>query len=364
MKKIISLVTASLLAFAIHIPVTVFAHPVMEIPSSFDFEMEMRLGLDVQTPEMDAALGILLAFLRNVNINTQGTVIMDMDTSNIFHAHIETEIYAGFFYIPISLWVDIDISNPENIVYIMLVEMPEIIRSLAAIEDPDLARPYWVFDFGTIISDAYVQLEGIDPNDFFLNYYFNFGDFFLDGEELLALLPEVEALGGNLYRWAITDEWIAEVISTFIVDHLWEMYVGQFNFDEDFFIGYEAELAEFIEQLSEIFDHVTIFSEDWASYYLLDDYGYPVRIDSSFQMVFNLLEWMSAIALVHDDVLLEDFPDIVITFDMEYSISYTNVNRANPVPLPELTAENSVNILDLILRNHSIPVTFPMLAMN
>ena len=386
MKKKIALMLVLLMAFATH--PTVFAHPLIETPSSFNFEMEMRFSLDVQAEELDAYLGFALALLRDVKVNAQGTVIANPDNFEAFHSHMEVEIYAGFFYIPLSFWIDLDISDPEELVYIVVVEVPDMLLALAAIEEPELAKPYWLIDFGAVFADSDELLEGFASS----NVFFNFGDegLYIEQEELLNLLPELEALGGNRYRWALSDAWLVDFIQTHLADYYlatignfhdpessWTRLMAAMYFNIDYddltdeyvarYIAYqEAELLESLQSVLEILNHVTIFSEDWASYYLLDDYGLPVQIDSSFQLLFDLAQWVAAIALVDEDVLAssEDIPDVVVTFDMEYSISYSNVNSAGRVPFPVLTEENSVNILELLLGDHHGPVTFPMLAMN
>ena len=328
MNKIFTLAMALLLSLSM--TTTVLAAP-FQVPESHDFNMELRLNLDIETPDTDANLDLMLAFLRDVRINAQGTVIGNMEDPQDIHLHMEIELYAGILYIPLAIWIDADFTDTEDPEFIIVIEMPLLLQSLLGSASPELAKPYWVMDSRnfpvTLLEEAAERAVPPATHPTFIHF---------SPEDMMSMMPEIEDLGGNQFRWAVSDDDFTDVIRSIIEIILYEMP------DEEIF---DEEVAEIVVN---VIDNITILSEDWVSYYTLNDDGFVVQMNSRVQFIFDLLEWVKAIALhVDEDIDFMDIPEIVITLTLEYSVTYENINTARPVPLPELTPENSTNIFEL-----------------
>jgi hypothetical protein len=298
-----------------------------------------------------------MAFLGDVTINANGTAIVDLDTLASAQIHMEMGLRAGLFYIPLAFWMDMDFTNPEDPVYIIIVEVPEMVLALAGLgDDPTFARPYWVIDYAALFAET-PELMGLMAGSMDLSFGL---------DSVMDLLPEMEALGDNQYRMTVNDEWLVEImvfsvetmINTLFADPAMMLSLGApipADILED-----EAELALLVAELQEevmeelgavlqVLENVTIFSQDWVTYYVLNEDGYPVQEESSFQLIFDLAEWANAIATVDPTISAIPLPEVVVTVDVEYTVVYENINAAQPVTFPDLTPENSVDVFELLM---------------
>jgi hypothetical protein len=353
MKKLFALMLA--MVFVVTTTSTVQAQTI-QVASSFDFTMEMSISLDVQAPDLPAEAELVLEFLEDVTLEARGTVIED--TENLAaHVFMEVDINAGPFYIPFSFWMDLDFSDLEDIVYVVVVEVPEMLRALIGLQNPELVKPYWVIDYSVIFEQ--------DPEMLLLmTTMFDLAESLAGAGVAMDILPEMEAVGENEYRMTISDEWLVASLRQ-IVEDMFSMLFGEdmlLPFLNTIDPGLAMELAEAdlelesmknemwseFEILLDVLSNVTLFAEDWVTYYVLDEDGFVVQENSSFQFIFDMMEWAHALAYVDSGFNVEDFPELTITLDVEYTIVYENINAAERVEMPELTAENSVDVMGLM----------------
>jgi hypothetical protein len=335
MKKVLALALALVMAFA---PTSVFAQQ-LQMPTSYDFAFELSMQLDVDSPELDAEAMMALALMQDISMSGTGTLVME-DPSNFMamHLHMDMELYAGFFNVPLALWMDFDFTDMENVEYVIVARLPEMLTSMIAMADPDLARPYWVIDFGRLMSEDAGSQEFF--SDFMDGFMFGYG-FAGDVLAVLEMFPEMEALEDGRHRLAITNEWYMGLMSTVLEEMAVELAEML-----------SAEEVEAFELLSELFANVTLLGRPWVTYYTLDENGYAVQEDSSLQIVFDLHEWAEAFIAADPSLSMEDMndiPEFVVSIDVEYSITYENINSATRVPLPRLTPQNSVDLTELLL---------------
>jgi hypothetical protein len=363
MKKL-----ALLLAFllVLTLPATVLARQ-LQIPDSYTFTTEMTLNLDVSSPDLDlgSEFEAAMAFLRNVTLSAQGTMVMDTETNLTSHLHMEVSVRAGIFYIPFTLWMDMDFSQPDEPVYIIIVELPDVLQALIAAQDPELAVQFWVLDYGPF----YAELPGMAE---FMGTSAAMGAEFT--EAILDMLPEAEALGDNQYRIAMSDSQLTE----FIIDVV--EFTMDVIMDRDLMgllleaavaaEGQELDADELEEMLDEVISevatvvqpeleriytllrNVTLLAEDWVTYYQMDENGFTVREDSQLKIVFDLVEWANAAITVFPELFrfvgIDDVPNVVVTLDLEYAMVYEDINAAERVPLPTITPENSIDLVALL----------------
>lgn len=358
MKKLFSVILASVLV--ISMAVTTAAQPAssqsLQMPESFDFSFELNLGLDVQTelfddPEVEA----ILAMLRNVEIRADGTLIQDLETFMASHLYMDISVRAGFFYIPFEMWMDVDFTNPEDPVYAVIISLPELLQTMVGLEDPALARQYWVLDYAPLFADEYMagMLNVMLNSDAVSN--------FVNVKDMLEMLPELEALGDNNYRLVLTDEiftsFIIEVVESsmaifFDEGFMWDIAT---QFDEDITVeDFELEMAQLYDDLGPILDYifqvfrnVTFISQDLVTYYVLDENRFPIQENSHGQFIFDLADWANAFATLDPNAVPANnfLPEFVITLDFDYSAVLSNINSATRATLPVLTPENSVDLL-------------------
>ncbi|MCL2400466.1 MAG: hypothetical protein FWC91_12080 [Defluviitaleaceae bacterium] len=355
MKKAFSLVLACVMVIAMS--VTTVARPTsddlpFQIPASYNFSFEMNLGLDVQAPELleDPEVAAVLAMLRNVVVTADGTVIADLDTLLAGHLHMEASVRAGFFYIPFTLWMDYDLTNPEAPVYAIIVELPEMLQAMIALEDPDLAKPFWVLDYAPLF--AMEDMSGLF--NVMVDSDMNAQMF----SQIMGLMPEAEYLGDNNYRMVFNDESftnffidIMQVAMEPLFDNslMWDLVNAVEDIDEEEFEELLAELHEeinpFLEMVFELSRNVTFISQDWVTYITLDENGFVAQETSQAQFIFDLAEWTQALGV---DPNFTGLPEVVITFDFDYSAIISNINNVTPVAPPVLTPENSVDLIEML----------------
>jgi len=171
---------------------TAFAQPVsartLQIPESYGFNLEMRLNLDVQVPEMDADIGFFLALLRNAAINAEGTLVRDRESFLATHMYADVSLRAGFFHIPFSIWMDMDFRDSQNPVYLIIAELPEMLQSLIGMSSPELAKQFWVMDYAPVFEEFPEILDALDG--FGMGMTFDLPDF-------MNWRPEMQAMGSN-----------------------------------------------------------------------------------------------------------------------------------------------------------------------
>jgi len=330
MKKLFFVMAVFLLT--VSIPTTVLAQP-FQIPESYDFSIEISLESNATSSEYQEYLNLLLALFGDPTIKAQGTIIQDTETFRAGHLYMEVELYSGLSYIPFTLWMDYDFTDPEDIVYKTIVELPKALWALMALADPGFARPYWVLDFSVLftefpeMTDLLVIMDETGLMDA------------LDYNDIAALLPETESLGDNNYRLVITDEDLKGILVMFIEASVDDMHKSFANGFADAFIPdtdaemFEALISETIEEiyasigmLSEILQNVIIIPEDWVTYFTVDENGYPVQVDSRAQFIFDVQDWIIAVANTDPYFAVRvaageiDVPDIVITVDLNFPV--------------------------------------------
>jgi hypothetical protein len=319
MKKLLSLALAVILVLAI--PSTAFARP-LQMPQSYDFTFEMNFGLDVVAPpEIMRELAPIMPFLQDVAISGTGTGVMEPESFMAVNIHMEMEVTAGIFYIPFTMWMDMDLRDSNNPVYVIVVEVPEMFRSMAAMADPNFNMQYWVLDYAPLF-----MLQDLSAS---MEYSMAMvGD-------ILEMMPEMESAGENRYRMVGTDQWLTDLF----------LMAFDIGIETSPVPLTEADLAE-VELVREIVRRGTILPEDWVTYVTLNEDGYTIQEDSSGTIVFNLLEWAAIAAdVLEDPSIMADVPEVIVTLTFEYSYTYENINTATSVPLPALTPENSFDLL-------------------
>ncbi|MCL2564895.1 MAG: hypothetical protein FWE24_03675 [Defluviitaleaceae bacterium] len=337
------------LVMSVVMTITLLAQPVLarmpQIPESYDFDLQMRLNLDIQGSDIDSEAEAFLAFLRNVVINAKGTVVMDRENFLATHMYAEVSIRAGLFYIPFNIWMDMDFTDAENIVYLIIVELPEMLQALIGLSDPALARQFWVMDYAPLFEEFPEYMDMIRS----MNSTFDFS-------AIMGMMPEMEAIEANKYRTSLNDDEFSEYLINIIeigIDTAINQVLGSMDAEEAELMTAEIheELEEITDRLFALLRKVTFLSEDWISYYVLDENGYAVSEDTSLKLIFDIREWADAISYVYPNAFRLGFgapaPDIVVTLGIEYTITYENINTAQRVPPMAFTPDNSVDIFGL-----------------
>ena len=111
MKKLISL--AMVIILVLSMSTTAFAQP-FEVSNASNFTMEINLTLD------------------NTVISITAEGISSADT-----AHMKGHMNLNSAYIPFSAW-----SDEEAVI----IEVPFVLQFLMALENPSLARPFWIIE--------------------------------------------------------------------------------------------------------------------------------------------------------------------------------------------------------------------------
>jgi len=248
MKKLIALVMVWVLSFAM--AATVMARP-SQIAESYDFTLEMQLGLNVKAPDLDQDMEVVLAFLRDIRLNVQGTTVTSSDAL-MFHMHMDVEMYAGLFYIPFSIWVDLDLSDLEDPVYIIVVEVPEILQTLIGLEAPELAKQYWVLDYGPFFIEAMEAFDTMGMVDTF-DLMDDLINDFINLENVADMLPEMEYLGKNTFLLTVNDEDLTNIIIFSFeaaMDMILDMYAASLVPQSSVSFNIDVELTD--EEIEEI----------------------------------------------------------------------------------------------------------------
>ena len=335
MRKLIALILTVTLAAAM--PQAAYAQQIFRTPASYDFELEISYSMNLvnggdQISQSD--MGMVMAMLSDIRIYAQGTSIVDRATFLSGQMFLELEMYLGFFYIPISIWFEYDLTNPDDIVYKMIVELPPALLALAGAVNPGVAHQYIVIDYADLFEELIEGLiEDIEPE--YLETIAAAAIEALSPDTFLSLLPEAEAQGDNTYRLVLTNEDLHQLVSGFF----WTMTTQAMEFESLFGLHHDDAFDlefEFLfglhydnafDELMDGMDAFSFLSEDWVTYFTVDENGYTTSVDSTIR--FDIEE------------------DVKIAIELGISGTFENINRAGPIEMPVLTPENSVNIFDL-----------------
>ena len=314
MKKLLGKLVATTLALALilglTVPVqanTVVTHLVdyghisfemPELPTSFDFATEFTLGLSL-SGNVPADVIEMVNLFDGFTIRESGTVYTSGLSMSMFR-EVELSLEQILAAIPVEqvmpmmallnldlnepfrIWVEIDINDLENPTFIMVIEMPAVVRLPFALLGTEFTRQFWVLDLSDTIAELAAELEAeirqVTPEEF---------------EEMLS--------------------YITEAIEQF------------FAYIEYYMEEIEELLAEAWEYLQEILT-INIFT-----------FGHNA-LENGHSAYLNL------------DATI-NYEGVIANISFDFYGEITNLNTATRPTLPELTAQNSFNLTNLLTGN-------------
>jgi len=280
-----------------------FAMPVQawELPTevSFDFATEYRLAINMDGFGEDSAGSRILA--NGVELGIRGTYVMHnpLAVSSFTEVSIDFGQFLDAMDLPAQLaqmmtmlgidlaepfrmWVEVDFSNVNDPMYVVVMELPMLVRTALTLTAPELARQFWVLDLSDILAEYAEELE-------------------------LALL-------------SVTEEQMAEI----------------FAYVEEGMREALAELQAFAEENADEIGNILgqaydVFREVFTLHGL--DYGHE-RLDNGHSAFFDFAFTVA-------------YARYSVCVDFSFAGEVTNIGTAVAVPLPQLTARNSVDLMRL-----------------
>jgi len=133
-----------------------------EFPSSFDFEAEMELSLEVSVSPWATQLErtVFDALESGVSLNVSGTVVTDDLAMFAFYEYV-FNVPAYDLSLTIRYWIDMNFNDMENPRLVYILEIPLMLRMLLAAEVPGfgLGTQFIVVDAGEFVGDFMEMIE-------------------------------------------------------------------------------------------------------------------------------------------------------------------------------------------------------------
>jgi len=254
---------------------------------SYDFTMnfEIRFEMSEDMPQ-DVELALAMVGGFPLVVESHGTAVMT--DALAYEMFMEFALTAGLFTEPFRAWMDVDFNDFASPTLNVVYEIPATIRAMIASMAPEFGVQFFSLDMGDLLVEM-LALEG------------------LDFETLLE-----EALAG--FGWDLDTSW-AEVDA-----QLAQMSSADFE-------------AMMVEMIAEMYDEMGI------------------DIDFAFENVVwevevNADNHITSMVVGFDMIFVEDGVSVLIGFTMDMDV--TNINNATMPAWPVLTADNSLNLMDLI----------------
>lgn len=359
MKKIVSLVLAFLMLFAVSSGA--FAAEIKKTPASYDFAGKIELSVDLTGVDIDS---VTEAALKAPKLSYHGSVIQKDDLS--VQLYFDSEFFAQPLYMPIKLWMDLDLKASDELVYKIIFEIPEFMRAMARDNGlPEMDVQYLLIDYGKLFAMP-------DTAPFWDNTY---GSLLSDIEnsplkewsenltaELCAGIP-VQTIGENHYKIALNDGEITELVIKFtdalmdlfaspvFLDQMLDMFTSLAGEDEGSAIEEWEDFAEVIygvkaelPKVYSILRNVEIFPGDGYVYeYKENAEGYVTYEKTNINFKLDVDEWVSAIIAVYPEVGYYGEPEetgIVVSATFLFEAGYGNINAVQSIAFPALNAGN------------------------
>jgi hypothetical protein len=191
MRKLVGKLIAVTLAFALVLGLAVPVHAntalnrlvdygtisfeMPDFPSSFNFASEMSLELAISGNVPEEAV-MIAGMVDGFTVRESGTVYMDGLAMSMFTetaisleqllAAIPMDEFMPMLGLlnldlnePIRTWVEIDMNDLNNPVFIIVLEMPTIVRLPLAMLGAEFTRQFWVIDLGAEIMEIAAEIE-------------------------------------------------------------------------------------------------------------------------------------------------------------------------------------------------------------
>jgi len=160
MKKITSVLLTIIMVLGLVLPLQASRLPELEVPQSFDFNMDFTLSLDIpEAPEMSMMMALIFGG-EDVSVNMSGSVVLNDVAAQMY---LEVLVGAGMLAsAPVKLWLDFDLNNLEAPTAFTIVELPAMLRMLLAMENRELNRQFMVLDASEFLADLIAELPTLE----------------------------------------------------------------------------------------------------------------------------------------------------------------------------------------------------------
>ena len=353
MKRLISLTIAIVMLIS-----AVYADfDLPQTPTNCDFEGSLSFSVDVAGTDEDADLNAVLRTLNNgAKITYRGTTIQKDELK--LQLYFEAEIIAEPFYMPLKCWIDLDLAAEDGMVYKIILQAPESLRAMAVADAPELDVQYWFLDYAKIyeemgMTDIFDNALNLSKNDALKAFAEELN------AKLIAELP-IESTGENAVKVALDDATAKEIVIT-CVDATFELMLSDeilgmlSGANLELTEGDYAVIEEIKAELPKVYDiirGVEIFPEDGIVYEATaDSDGFTTEEKMTLNMLIDIDAWIDGIDAVYPELELGGAEDlgIVISLAFECANKYSNINAAQPIVMPVLTDENSLDLFDFML---------------
>ncbi|MCL2388012.1 MAG: hypothetical protein FWC89_10765 [Defluviitaleaceae bacterium] len=282
MKKFISFVLAFVMVIAVALPVQA------QTATSFDFDMEYQFNFHLQGPYAVGVMEEVNALFGGDGfvVGVSGTAVADgLAMSMYMEVRLDMERILTVLQFddfmpmltllnvdlnePFRFWFDMDFSDLDAPVYVMVMEVPPIVRlSMVFLgAGVEISRQYWVMDLSEFMAEIATELEA----------------------EILQLSDE---------RRAEIVAYMEDAIETFLSGRVWAWFenyvtVHEFSFGYDeIYNGYSAYL-NFIANITdgdEILDVGFVFSCEITNIGTAEKVPMPVLTDENSADFFAVLD--------------------------------------------------------------------------
>ena len=198
LNKTIGAVLALVLLLGIAIPVHAREHS--EIPSSFEFlaHGEIELSLNYYD-ELFSSEQAIIDMLNGFAADIRGTVIAEYES---LFMYMELDVNVPTIGLPMTfrLWVDVDVTDMNDPIAKVIVEIPSMLRLMLFALAPELNRQYFVLDLSAylnILDYVAFELDGFSMsqyNELIADFNIEMETIWADiMEELRLLWEEIQA---------------------------------------------------------------------------------------------------------------------------------------------------------------------------
>ena len=153
MKKLTSF--ALVLVLVLGMASTAYARPDFNAPRAFDFELDFSLAIEGLEDELPAAALMILGSA-DIVLNVNGTVVTEDAGLQLF---LEVALGTGLLRnAPIRFWLDANFEDLADPTLLAVLELPPLLRVMAALEDPIFNNQFLAMDMGALLANELADL--------------------------------------------------------------------------------------------------------------------------------------------------------------------------------------------------------------
>jgi hypothetical protein len=275
---------------------------------------------------------------------------------------MDIEVESGIFKLPFKFWLDLDMSDIENIDYQMMLELPPMLTQLMGTSFAD--KKYILFDYGYLLNETTAAVPNVLSmlsSDVMNNLTEKENQLNKALEAKLQELAPAETLADGGYKISLNNAQINELIIAGI-----EGYVSFMAESSEDLFGLSAEMtpeiaAEAKASMDEgiaavkaelpkvytVIRKIELFPEPGIVHeYQLNAGNFVTHEEGTVNFKFDLAQIANAIAAVYPEAGAQPTADLdfVFTAVIDYSADFKNINTAAPIAYPVPTDENSFDV--------------------